>query len=1270
MKIEGFDVVGPYVVKDEGGKRTLVIDVRDSFYTPSLADDRNCRYHVLKVLTEAEADLIVLAEKYERVYDEPQTKMLAEIAALYLKFEADSIWSFSHLGNPEVESEKDFGERHNLIVKVVHDEILYDPIGAYLLLLQEIARESARLGASQKDKRSDIYCKTLISVKADFESATLIKSARTLISKLEKAPETDDLYRSFFEAQVKPSLFYSRIIFGDEDALELLDEYSVKEATVQIFKHPDKTEKLYFINLPEYSLPPEKFLLVNKTIETVKSYQPGRASLSNLAKSRRYFERIYQSTLREVAKAERINVTNEEIIELSQVVARYTVGYGVLELLLSDRRVTDIYIDAPIGSKTIYLVHSEFGQCQTNVVYAQKEADRIVSKLRAMSGRPFDEAHPVLDFDLPDLDTRVAAISPPLSPDGTAFAFRLHKTTPWTLAQFVDVKYLSPLAAGLLSFFIDSQATMLVTGSRGSGKTSLMSALMLEIIQNSRLIVQEDSVTGDSSILTERNGLIENTTVGELIDGLLKQHGFETFNGVEILPSNPEGIRLYSMDKNGKMKLAPPSQFSRHKVSKDIFEITTRTGRKIKVTGDHSIFGLVGNKISPLKCGQLNVGSYIALPRTIPWEGTGIAEFNALEHLELFEAGYVSGPNFSEFINNNFARIRNAAKAHGYSRSIASAWKKNSILPVKIFKLFKNELNCEELLIKTDRKSKAIPAKISVNDNLLQMVGLWLADGSYDGKYAVVISTPDCGGQIQQFAKAFGLTARRHSDGISYIISNTALNVFFKKILGLEGNAYTKNFPKWVYRLSKAQLSHILSGLYSGDGCASEKEITISLCSKNIIDSLQMLLLPFGIVCRNSIKARQSDKTLSSRISALNMLKSFQSQIGFMQQTKNSKLAKLCSKVSTHDSTDIIPFSSQAKEQLSSIVQNFNRHDYIARGNSIGRQKFASMLSAVKSRDSDLEDLKTLIEADIFWDEVKEVSCLGATEQYVYDFSVPNCESFLCNGIIAHNTLELPVDYMKKIGFNVQRLKTRSPIGTSESDNEVAPEEALRTALRLGDSALIVGEVRSKEAKVLYEAMRVGAAGNIVMGTIHGDSAYSVWDRVVNDLGVPTTSFKATDIVVVARPIRFKGSLTRQRRVVQVTEVKKHWNHDPDEEGGLLDLMSYDAVKDNLHLIEDNLKESDLFTRISEVSGLPIDKIWKGIRMNAESKAFMVELKNEFKLPELLEAENTVVANNKLILLKEEQLEEFGSVDYDEALGKWKNWVRNNLVKRIKGRSK
>jgi len=116
--------------------------------------------------------------------------------------------------------------------------------------------------------------------------------------------------------------------------------------------------------------------------------------------------------------------------------------------------------------------------------------------------------------------------------------------------------------------------------------------------------------------------------------------------------------------------------------------------------------------------------------------------------------------------------------------------------------------------------------------------------------------------------------------------------------------------------------------------------------------------------------------------------------------------------------------------------------------------------------------------------------------------------------IVIEDTLELPVDALRKVGYDILRMKVRSAL-LSES-TEVAADEGIRTSLRLGDSCLIVGEVRSTEARALYEAMRVGALANVVAGTIHGASPYAVFDRVVNDLGVPVTSFKATDIIVVA----------------------------------------------------------------------------------------------------------------------------------------------------------
>ena len=93
--------------------------------------------------------------------------------------------------------------------------------------------------------------------------------------------------------------------------------------------------------------------------------------------------------------------------------------------------------------------------------------------------------------------------------------------------------------------------------------------------------------------------------------------------------------------------------------------------------------------------------------------------------------------------------------------------------------------------------------------------------------------------------------------------------------------------------------------------------------------------------------------------------------------------------------------------------------------------------------------------------------------------------------------------------------------------------------------------------------MRVGALANVVMGTIHGDSPYSIYDRVVNDLGVPKTSFKATDIIIVSNPVKSASGIGKIRRVLQISEVRKEWEDDPLREHGFVDLMVYNPKTDN-----------------------------------------------------------------------------------------------------------
>ncbi|QLH82602.1 ATPase, T2SS/T4P/T4SS family [Halosimplex pelagicum] len=133
--------------------------------------------------------------------------------------------------------------------------------------------------------------------------------------------------------------------------------------------------------------------------------------------------------------------------------------------------------------------------------------------------------------------------------------------------------------------------------------------------------------------------------------------------------------------------------------------------------------------------------------------------------------------------------------------------------------------------------------------------------------------------------------------------------------------------------------------------------------------------------------------------------------------------------------------------------------------------------------------------------------------------------------VVIEDTPELPVDALQSGGRDVQALRS------SLDDAGTDPTEALRTALRLGSGALVVGEIRGEEAATLYEAMRVGANDGAVLGTIHGDGGAAVRERVVADLGVPESSFAATDLLVTLEAAESENGT--QRRVRAIEEVER-----------------------------------------------------------------------------------------------------------------------------------
>ena len=1259
----------------EGSEQVIKINYEDKPYTPSIEDNSLVMMDAIDRLIEnPSASRITFSQKRNYAYTYDQTKMLIELANIYSYFiKSKRATNLQSLGLSNDQPEL-LGQRLSVIQTIMFTLLKQDPLGSYAELKRIIRRETINLKINDNPAYKNslsIYLKVLNEIFSQLDKTIIIEQAREYLPGYTLGDR--EVYRLLFKPTITPDFMFTRIQASPPLDGEQLAVYKVNNSTeVTLYRTSHEIKPLYHITPPEFKISEDKFELIDLAKKVLSEHQPRAEEFLSPEKMRSSFSNISKDLLRELADQKGMFLNSEEVDEMAEILVRNTVGFGVVELLLEDEKIQDLTINSPMGQVPIFILHEEFNECTSNITPTTADFESWATKFRLLSGRPLDEANPILDTEiiLPKARSRLSIIGKPLNPYGYGMSFRRHRDTPWTLPLFLKNKMISPLGAGLLSFTIDGARAHLIAGTRSSGKSSFLGSLLLEIMRKYRILTIEDSVTKDCEILVRENNQIKRKKIGDLIDNQIEKNWqWYNLSGHEVC-GNPQNIEILSMDKEGKIQFFKVSKFIRHEVKKKLYSIRTATGRMIKVTGDHSLFHINENcDIAEVKVSGLQIGNHIATPRIINSLNPPLKKFNLLNYPRYFSKLYFKGGNLKKFLQVNKNEIKELGKDHNYKKCQINVWFRKGIIPGKILSdleaLEYNLSELKDLQWKFGPNSFWLPFEIGLDNDLLTLIGLWLADGCYD-KNSIIwsIGTEEERDVLRRFSSKLNLTPKFHSDEFSLMLNSTSLKFFFREILNLKGTAYTKRFPEWVFNTSKEQMAFLLKGLFSGDGHMSQKEIIIGLNSRKLLEDIQTALLYFGIILRIGITNKK--KNFPSRISTIRDFKIFKENINFLQRYKQEALEKACMKVSTHDVSDIIPLPFDFKKRFCSMAANLNSNDYITRNNNLGRAKLSLVCNSIKKTEEIYLKVKTLVESDLYWDKIVEINELEETEDYVYDLSVPESESFVCNNIIAHNTLELPTDAMRELGYNVQPLKVRSAL--VKGGSEIPADEGIRTSLRLGDSALIVGEVRSTEALALYEAMRIGASANVVAGTIHGDSPYGVFDRVVNDLKVPKTSFKATDIIVMCNPIRSADGMKKVRRVTSITEVRKTWENDPVAERGFVDLMKYNAKTDLLE------PSSELINGDSEVLkaiGANVrewvgnwDAIWDNIVLRGELKKMIVDYSEKLKMPSLLEAEFCLQGNDQFYRITGQVQAEVGFVDLKKIKLEWEEWMKREIRKK------
>ena len=485
-------------IERQSGESALMVDCNLLNLTPSIEDSPALMSRIIKILSENnDVTKIVLMQNRDYEYDYAQTRMLSEISDIYKKLSRQK--ELFYYAGLDIHNENTLTRRWFVNVKnIIFNMLLSDPIGAYVSLKRDRRHENIDYDALHEGALRDLngkYIALLDNIIGMLESTSMIKKADPYLSGYKVGGR--EVYRKILSPIIKPDFMFTKLMATYPSDAEEIDTYTIGDnIEVTVFRLANSVETLYHVMPPEFKLTEEKYTLLDQAKKIIAEYKPQRQDFIDPKRIRQVFYNIAHDLLEELSDFNHLQISSEDLEDLAKILVRYTIGFGLLEVLLEDENIQDITLNSPEGKSPIFLVHAKYGDCATNLIPTKTETESWASKFRLLSGRPLDEANPILDTELtlPNAMARVAIVGEPLNPNGLAYSFRRHRDKPWTLPLFIKERMISPMAAGLLSFLVDGNRTFLVAGTRRAGKTSLLGSLMTEIMRKYRIITIEDTL--------------------------------------------------------------------------------------------------------------------------------------------------------------------------------------------------------------------------------------------------------------------------------------------------------------------------------------------------------------------------------------------------------------------------------------------------------------------------------------------------------------------------------------------------------------------------------------------------------------------------------------------------------------------------------------------------------------------------------------------------------------------------------------------------------
>jgi len=348
----------------------------------------------------------------------------------------------------------------------------------------------------------------------------------------------------------------------------------------------------------------------------------------------------------------------------------------------------------------------------------------------------------------------------------------------------------------------------------------------------------------------------------------------------------PRRILVPSFDPStGRVSLREASALIKHAPQReDAYLITTRYGREIRVTGDHSVFRK-GRDEHPeaVPVRQLAVGEHVAIAGRVPAVEKDVRIVDAVEYFlrsepaALWHVALV-GEGLKAVIASHREEIFKILADSG--RFAGSKSPRNTVgctyrqmarrgqLPLFVFDELHRRLPVAmpagaRLRPYGRGASNSIPCQIPLSDDVLWVLGLFLAEGTIawapaHRTYCLWFSSHqaalDEARRILElrFGVTVGSLPPKGNKAPTIYVNSKLLCKIVRDRLGLGGLSAQKRIPAWVFQLPLSRLKHFLEGYRVGDGTHTGKkvgnELVFETVSKGLATDLVYVLLRFGVV--------------------------------------------------------------------------------------------------------------------------------------------------------------------------------------------------------------------------------------------------------------------------------------------------------------------------------------------------------------------------------------------------------------------------------------